>query len=215
MSAEPDTDPDDLLAAEYVLGVLDLAHRAKASEKAKRDPNFAAKITAWENRLSDLNDDYDPIPATNLLPQIEARLFGKSRRISWSWLDNPLGQSVLAAISVVVLAIMLQWGPASVMTTTLTAEASPVRYLARVEGDSLTLQRTAGGPAPNGHSYELWIIIDGQEPLSLGLLGETLSLPAPDAELGYVLAVTTEPEGGAPGGIPTGDIVAAGQFEKI
>lgn len=215
MSAEPETDPDDLLAAEYVLGVLDMADRTKAAEMAKRDPHFAAKVAAWEHRLSDLNEDYDPAPVANLMPQIEARLFGKPRRISWSWLDNPLGQSVLAAISVVILAILLQWGPAEVMTTTLTADASPVRYLARVEGASLTLQRTAGGPAPNGHSYELWIIVDGQQPLSLGLLGETLSLPAPDAEMGYVLAVTTEPLGGAPGGIPTGNIVASGRFEKI
>ena len=215
MSAELEPDPDDLLAAEYALGALNAADRAMVGSKAKGDPLFAAKITAWENRLAGLNDDYAPVPAPNLMPQIEARLFGKPRRISWAWLDNPLGQSVLAALSVVIFALMLQWAPNEVMTTTLTADASPVRYLARVEGDALTLRRTAGGPAPNGHSYELWIIIEGQDPLSLGLLGETLSLPAPDAEIGYILAVTTEPTGGAPGGIPTGEIVAAGKFERI
>lgn len=215
------TDPDDLLAAEYVLGALDAATRADVAGRATRDAAFAARIIAWEQRLSDLNDDYTPTPAPNLLPAIESRLFGTSRRGwrvllgNWAWLDNLFGQAVLTALSVALLAWMLTFSQGEVFTTTLSADASTLRYTARLEEGQLRLNRTAGKPASAGHSYELWIILDGQDPKSLGVIDESLTLNAPTAEIGYVLAVTEEPAGGAPDGKPTGALVASGRFEKI
>lgn len=216
MSAEHN--PDDLMAAEYVLGALDAAERAEVEGRAKRDPAFAARISAWEDRLSDLNDDYTPTTAPNLLPKIESRLFGKARagrKFNWSWLNNIFGQAVLTAASVALLAWMLSFSQGEVLTTTLSAEASTLRYSAHLEDGQLSLIRTAGKPAAPGHSYELWIIHEGQDPKSLGLLDETLTLTAPEAGIGYTLAVTEEPVGGAPDGKPTGALVAAGRFEKI
>lgn len=212
MSAEHD--PDDLLAAEYVLGALDAAARAEVVERAKRDPIFAAKIAAWEADLSDLNDDYAPARPRNLLPKIESRLFGTKRR-RWSWLDNLFGQAVLTALSVALLAWMLSFSQGEVFTTTLTAEASTLRYAAHLEDGVLNLTRMAGKPASQGHSYELWIIHDGQAPKSLGIVDQTLTLAAPEAGIDYTLAITEEPAGGAPNGTPTGALVASGRFEKI
>jgi len=217
MSAEHN--PDDLTAAEYVLGVLDAAERAEVESRAKRDLSFAARISAWEDRLSDLNDDYAPTSAPNLLPKIESRLFGKARAgwrwFGWSWLDNIFGQAVLTAVSVALLAWMLSFSQGEVLTTTLSAEASTLRYSAHLEDGQLSLTRTAGKPAAPGHSYELWIIHEGQDPKSLGLLDETMILTAPEPGIDYTLAVTEEPAGGAPDGKPTGALVAAGRFEKI
>lgn len=215
------TDADDLLAAEYVLGALDAATRADVAGRAMRDAAFAAKISAWEQRLADLNDDYTPITAPNLLPNIESRLFGTPRRGgwgrlgNWSWLDNLFGQAVLTALSVALLAWMLTFSQGEVFTTTLSADSSTLRYTARLEEGQLSLNRTAGKPASAGHSYELWIILDGQDPKSLGVIDESLTLSAPTAGIGYVLAVTEEPAGGAPYGKPTGALVASGRFEKI
>lgn len=215
-------EPDDILAAEYVLGALDAAARAAAEKRAKRDPAFAALIQNWENRLSDLNEDYTPANAPNLLPMIESRLFGQSRplwrRILWgngSWLDNLFGQALLTALSVALLAWMLTWSTGEVLTTTLSADSSTLRYTAHLEDGKLTLTRTAGKPASEGHSYELWIIPEGQDPKSLGVIDETVTFIAPADAIGSTLAVTEEPAGGAPGGIPTGALVAAGRFEKI
>ncbi len=213
-------DPDDLLAAEYVLGALDGPARADVTERAKRDPVFGAKVIAWQNRLSGLNDDYAPVRAPNLLPRIENRLFGKKpflQRIfgNWSWLDNIFGQAVLTALSVALLAWMLSFSQGEVLTTTLSADTSSLRYTAHLEDGQLSLTRTAGKPAAAGHSYELWVIFDGKDPKSLGLIADTLILAAPKPETGYSLAVTEEPAGGAPDGKPTGPLVAAGRFEKI
>ena len=212
-------DPDDLLAAEYVLGALDAVTRADVETRVKRDVAFAAQVAAWQDRLSGLNDDYEPVRAPNLLPKIESRLFGTTERRwrlgNWSWLDNLFGQAVLTALSVALLAWMLSFSQGEIYTTTLSTDAGTLRYTAHLEDGQLSLTRTAGKPAAAGHSYELWIILEGQDPKSLGLIDETATLPAPLAEIGYTLAVTEEPMGGAPDGIPTGALVAAGRFEKI
>ncbi|TAG29880.1 MAG: anti-sigma factor, partial [Rhodobacterales bacterium] len=71
---------DDAEAAEYVLGVQDLAERSATEARIKRDPEFAALVTAWETRLEGLNDGFDPVPAPDLLPAIEARLFPRAAK---------------------------------------------------------------------------------------------------------------------------------------
>ena len=66
---------DDLMAAEYVLGTLSLEERAGAETRLRRDPDFARAVYDWEGRLSDLNAAYAEVPAPDLMPKIEARLF--------------------------------------------------------------------------------------------------------------------------------------------
>lgn len=221
----------DLLAAEYVLGALDAAARAQAESLAKSDPEFAARIAGWQDRMAGLNDGYAAVPAPDLLPKIEARLFGtapKSRLDAlkslfrpnwswhdWSWLDGLAGTALLTAVSVVLLALMLKLNPAPDLTTTLRADASPQQFRAHLIDGNLTVDQAAGTPPAQGRSYELWILVDGAAPQSLGLIDGTITLPAPSAETGYVLAVTDEPFGGGPGGKPTGAIIAAGKFEAI
>ena len=102
---------DDALAAEYVLGVLDLTERAAVAARLKHDAGFAALVADWELKLGGLNDDFDEAPAPNLLPQIEARLFPKSpapkaRRfgLNFGWLTGGLVAAVLALASIATLA---------------------------------------------------------------------------------------------------------------
>ncbi len=222
-SASDPTDENDLLAAEYALGVLEDADRARAERMIKSSPAFAARVAAWEMRLSPLADEIAAVPAPNLMPKIEARLFGpkKSGLRKWlamptGWLGGLVGTAVMAALSVVVLALMLEFGGGSadrpVQTATLLATGSPVQFLAQLEGGTLTLSRTQG-PAPAAdRSYELWLIDGDKAPVSLGLIGDSVTLPAPNAAKGYVLAVTDEPLGGGPNGVATGQILAAGMF---
>lgn len=207
---------DEAIAAEYVLGALDLAERSAAEARLKRDQVFAALVNDWQNRLSGLNDDYPEVDAPNLLPQIEARLFpqtGKPRR--WfAWIGGALTAAALA--TAVVLMLLPAPPPAPTMTAELTAEASPLRYEAAIAGDQLILTRTAGTDAEAGKDYELWIIEGDKAPVSLGLLTTaSVTIPAPKAAAGYVLAITLEPKGGGPDGKPTGPIVAAGPLKNI
>jgi anti-sigma-K factor RskA len=206
-------DEDNLLAAEYVSGLLDLAERVAVETRARNDAVFASLITEWENRLSDLNDDYTPAPAPNLLPQIEARLFPTAPRRSllsnlWAW-----GAAAGAALAVVAYLALTPAAPS--FTATLANDAGTLRYEAVITQDRLTITRVAGDGADATHAHELWFIAGDNPPVSLGVIpdtGTTLSLPGVSA--GAVLAVTVEPAGGSPTGQPTTTPIAVGKLTE-
>jgi len=55
--------PDrDVLAGEYVLGVLDAGERRHAEQLIDTDTAFAREVTVWENRLVSLTEEIAPIP---------------------------------------------------------------------------------------------------------------------------------------------------------
>lgn len=200
---------EDALAAEFVLGVLDLTERAEAEARIRRDPGFAARVVEWEARLADLNDGFDPVPAPDLLPKIEARLFpkapGRTRRfgLNFGWLSGALVAAVLALASIAVLA-----PPRPELVATLATADNRLAYTVTHFGETLQVTRIAGVPAVRGQVHELWIIAPDTAPLSLGLLEDkplVISYPTPPE--GYVFAVTVEPEGGAPEGKPTGPVI--------
>ena len=200
---------DDALAAEYVLGVLDLTERAEAEARIKRDPGFAARVVEWEGRLAGLNDGFDPVPAPDLLPKIEARLFPKAPArkarfgLYFGWLSGALVAGVLALASITVLA-----PPRPELVATLATADNRLAYTVTHFGETLQVTRIAGVPAVRGQVHELWIIAPDSAPVSLGLLEDKpLVVTYPTPPEGYVFAVTVEPEGGAPGGQPTGPVI--------
>ncbi len=198
---------DDALAAEYVLGVLDMADRAKAETRLKRDAGFAALVADWEQKLGGLNDGFDEAPAPNLMPKIEARLFPKAaprRRFGLiGWLSGGMVAAVLALASIATLA-----PPRPGLVASLATADNRLAYRVTQFGDTLQVTRVAGVPAMTGQVHELWIIAPGANPVSLGLLEDrplVVSYPAPPA--GFIFAVSVEPEGGSPTGQPTGPVI--------
>jgi anti-sigma-K factor RskA len=201
---------DDALAAEYVLGVLDLAERAEVEARIKREPGFAALVTAWETRLEGLNDEFAEAPAPNLLPKIEARLFpapAPAARRARGGLFGWLGGAVAASVLVLgILATVVP--PRSELVALLTTADNRLSYEITHFGDSLRVTRVAGVPAVTGQVHELWVIAPGANPVSLGLLQDdplVVTYPAPPE--GFILAVSVEPEGGSPTGQPTGPVI--------
>ncbi len=68
---------DEVLAGEYVLGVLSLADRQKVEARMRDDRPFAAIVTRWEQNLSSFNDEYEAVlPPATVFPKIEKRIFG-------------------------------------------------------------------------------------------------------------------------------------------
>jgi anti-sigma-K factor RskA len=202
---------DDLLAAEYVLGVLDLPDRAMAEARLRTDSTFQARVATWETRLEGLNDEFTDAPAPDLLPAIEARLFPKAPARATNWFTRAFGLALATATAAAVVAFLLLSPPAPSFTATLTADAGPLRYEATVVGDTITLAQIGGEPTEPGKVRELWLIIGDHAPVSLGLLtAQTVSLPAVAPGEGVVLAISLEPEGGSPTGAPTGPVLVVG-----
>jgi anti-sigma-K factor RskA len=68
MSGAGETDdPHDTQAGEYVLGVLDEAAAREVERRAAADPQLAAAIAAWRNRLEPLADLPAPAAPSDLL----------------------------------------------------------------------------------------------------------------------------------------------------
>lgn len=212
-------DGDDLLAAEYVLGVQSLPDRVATEARIKTDAAFAAQVAAWQDRLSGLNDGYgDAAPPPDMLDRIEARLFPapapKPRPLArpFARLAGWLGGAMTAALLMVALAVFIPPSPALVAVL---GDGS-LRFEARFAQGELTVTRIAGNAAAEGQSQELWLIAHNAAPVSLGLLGDTpLAVPYPEAPAGWTLAVSVEPAGGSLTGAPTGPVVAAGVIGDI
>ncbi len=208
----PDED-DDLLAAEYVLGLLDREERALVEARLRRDATLMLRVEDWEERLSGLNDDYAEVAAPNLMPQIEARLFPQApvaRRSLfgnlWAW-----GSAATAAVALVAYLALTPAAPS--YTAILTADAGGLKYEATISQDTLTLTRVSGTDADPTHSYELWVIAGDNPPVSLGVVpGNAQTITRPGLAEGQTLAITLEQSGGSPDGKPHGPIVAAGKL---
>lgn len=210
-------DEADMLAAEYALGVLDAADRAQAEARIAADPAFAAAVQDWAARLAPMDAHYPEVPAPNLLPQIEARLFGRPAKAAPWWQTRLFGAFAgalaTAAFAVVVILSQPPVGPVF--------QGQPVARLAGAaavvftvaydpQAQRLRVSRSGGPAAPEAQDYELWAIAPGRPPASLGIIGpEGLERPFEPAA-GLLFAVSVEPRGGSPTGLPTGPVIATG-----
>lgn len=205
---------DDALAGEYVLGVLALDERLAAERRMTADPAFAAAVAGWEDRLSPLNDAYPELPAPDLLPALEARLFPSPPKVRRRWFASLAGALTAAALAVVVLAVLpMPPAPEPALIASLASAGQSLTFAARIdpEAGTLTLTRTGGEGPGAGQDYQLWVIGAAGVPAPLGLIRQAQDTrPAAGLAPGQVLAVSLEPLGGSPTGQPTGPVLVTG-----
>ena len=219
MTAPLDLSPDedaDALAAEYVLGVLAFEDRLAAEARLKSDEDFADRVAGWVLHFEALNDEYASVPAPNLMPQIEDRIFGRQQVKKRSWWGFIAGAGVAAALALAVVMVLPTPFGGPELTASLAADAQTLAFNASYSDGTLTLARTSGTEAASGHDYELWLIVGDAAPVSLGLIKDantTLSLAA--LAPGAVLAVSLEPTGGSTTGAPTGPVLITGVIAAV
>ena len=220
----------DLLAGEYVLGVLSAGRHAEAQILISRDQAFAAKVAAWEDRLTPLTEDIAPVAAPpHVWQSIEAALFGPEPQARGLWDNLPFwrwlgaGTSAAAAAMMAVVLIIGQPQPRPSLVAALQASDAGPSYVVKVDGSSGNLViRPVAANVDTDRVPELWLIPADGVPRSLGLIREAsetkidipqnlASLAGPDASL----AISLEPQGGSPTGQPTGPVIAAGKLQKI
>lgn len=208
---------DDILAAEYALGTLRGGARLQFQKRLADEPGLAARAAYWQNMFSTLDSHLVPVPPPETvwkriaLDLPSATPLRKSRPyISW------MAAASLAAVTVIT------W------YSTRTPELVPLIVLndarqhgewvvsadARREHLSITPLRPNAVAAK--HSLQLWLIPDGQAPISLGLLHTAIptrvtlrnTVLTPDA----TIAISLEPEGGSPTSLPTGPVLYSGKI---
>lgn len=215
-SIEPD---DDMLAAEYAMGLLEGDDRIAVRARVAHDQDFAARVTAWEAQLSQMAD-LEPIPAPAAVgAALMTRLFPAPRRVPlWQRLGlwQALAGGATAAALVLALLVFQPNGgtaPSALYSAEITSADGDFRVVALVDmqSDEVTLSRTAGA-APEGRILQVWAHGPDEPAQSVGLWPEgdsvRLRLPAEIAAVQGVLTlgVSEEPPGGSPTGRPSGRV---------
>ena len=231
----PGPEGDDLLAAEYVLGVLPGAERAMLVTRMKREPELERLVEAWQARLSPMDEAYDEMPVPASVKQaLDRRIFTSAaprsaeRTSLWGnlvfWRTTAFAALGALAVALVVPAgLTPPPGTATSLAASLASETSPVRYIALYDTGEPALRLShLGGQRVSGHDFELWLIEGGNAPVSLGVIPDgkaiTITLSAEmvrKLSQGAALAISDEPKGGSPTGAPTGSVLAAGEISEI
>jgi anti-sigma-K factor RskA len=240
MSDKPqdwDRTRDEIISGEYVLGVLSEEDRRRVEARMASDPKFANQVRRWQANLADFNEDYrDARPSPELYKKIETRLFGIAQQNAQPGLLPAIWGSVLLWRSLAVIAIIAgvsvavadRFTPptspsARPLVAELTGMDSPISLVASYDTSSGRLSITpAALKQEQPKSLELWLINDGGQPQSLGILPDnaTGAIQVPNAlrkdfATGKTIAISVEPFGGAPDGKPTGPIIALGKTKAL
>lgn len=239
--SEQRTGPDNDLAAEYALGVLEGDALARARSLAERDPSFRAEVARWTGRLAPLLEDVEPAaPPQDVWSRIEARIEDGTgsgnivalRRRVTLWRGIAGASSAIAAGLAVLLLAGPQQAPAPVAPTQVPAAPPLVAMLGSDQETKLVatwdpsgrrlILAVAGEMASDpAHSHELWVIPAGGKPHSLGTMADRPQMHMRLAETiatlmrqGATIAISVEPRGGSPTGQPTGEVIAAGPLHS-
>ncbi|NIJ08394.1 anti-sigma-K factor RskA [Sphingomonas vulcanisoli] len=224
-------DEDELLAAELAFGLIAGEERRAAEARADIDPPFADAVARWQAHAAALVGAGEA-PRPSIWAAIEARLPANDtapRRDSGRWRTVAIAASLLAGVMTVVA---VERRPATPPPAVRLAPAPPLvamlsgapgKGVVAVSFDPRARRLTFAATAfdPGRHSAELWVIPADKKPRSLGVIDTT----APRTELsrgdaaaavapGVTLAVSIEPIGGSPTGLPTGPVVLSGTVQK-
>ncbi|MDN5864664.1 MAG: anti-sigma factor [Gammaproteobacteria bacterium] len=223
----------NLLAGKYVLGQLRGRARFRFERLLLARPDFVRAVAEWEERLAPLARAATPVmpPARawrRIARGIRAGRASKPALFAWKpWAVTGFMTAGVAAVAFFVMLGLYLSRPAPVAAPSevavIATEQGAPRWVITVRGERIHMQAVGVVKPPPGKSYELWMLPGGgAEPVSLGLLpasgaaGESLSgdmLHALESAKG--LAVSVEPAGGSPTGLPTGPVVYTTKIASI
>jgi anti-sigma-K factor RskA len=176
-------------------------------------------VVAWSEYFASFTDAIpERRPPATLWPRLEAEAFGETRLPIWRQLLPYLGGAVAgAALSwAVFLSGVLEPARPEVLAA-LEPVAGTLAFEVRIDPPTHTVAVAhRSGALPEGRVLQLWLIPEGAEPISLGVMSPSgdhivvLSDAMAARVPGATLAVSDEPPGGSPTGLPTGAVQAAG-----
>jgi anti-sigma-K factor RskA len=218
------------LAGEYVLGTLRGRARQRFERLARTNRALMDAVREWEERLLPLAEALPPVaPPARVWTAIQARVEvrGESRSSFWSsvglWRGLALASlAALVALSTLVLKPAPERPEGALVVVLAGSDAQPALIAsADRSGRYLSVKAVARVDIPADRALELWMLPQGANPRSLGLIDATgavrvaLSAPAEEALRNIpALAVSLEPRGGSPTGVPTGPVLYSGPVQR-
>lgn len=233
----------DALAAELALGVLDGEELALARSLLAEDAGFRGEVARWSGRLAPLLDDVEEAqPPERLWRRISDGIGAESRPGAeihqlrrkvgvWRGISGA-AMAIAASLALVLVAQPRTVAPLpspraapapAPMVAMLTGEESTMAMIATWDSANRRLMVAAAATTPPaaGRSRELWVIPSDGTPRSLGTMPTQPTMRMAVAEPiarqlreGATLAVSVEPQGGSPTGLPTGPVIASGKLGR-
>jgi anti-sigma-K factor RskA len=224
----------DALAGEYVLGTLRGRARQRFERLVRTERIVADALRGWEERLLPLAEALPPVaPSSRVWAAILARIRSaatapRPRSLLWTPAGWWRGLALAGLATSLVLAIaLLKPAPEGTLVVVLAGQDAKPALVATAARASHYLAVKAVAPvavAP-GRSLELWMLPDRGNPRSLGVVSTSASagvarieLPAAaDQTLQSIpaLAISLEPAGGSPTGLPTGPVLYTGPVQRL
>lgn len=229
--------PREVEIVEYVLGTLPLAERRSFEADIAADKALRAAVQEWQESLTPLAEAVPPVEPS---PTLRAALMDavaatprddtvvpfsttgeldRLRRSRSRWRAAAAAASALAAsLAVLVATGLLERGPPpGGLLAVVNRSGELPALVVRVDPKAGLVQvRELAAERPPERALELWSIVAGGAPRSLGVIGPSNRLSVPDADRarldGATLAVSVEPVGGSPTGRPTGPVVYTGRL---
>ncbi|KKC27352.1 anti-sigma factor [Sphingomonas sp. SRS2] len=220
-------DDIDMLAGEYVLGTLDEAERRAFQRRLLTDPAAVAAVATWQQRLSPLLLAVPDVaaPAT-LWPAIEAGSTAANDNRVRRW---QVATAAAALVALVTSGLALRPPPRPATqpvaaqqplfqsVAALSESGGAPALLVTYDPGTKKMRVTPVNVSPRpGHSMELWVIAGKAAPKSIGLMHDegatALDRMALDMRQQMTIAVSVEPKGGSPTGLPTGPVIYSGQM---
>jgi anti-sigma-K factor RskA len=234
---------DEVLAGEYVLGVLDTRERRQVQARLETDLEFARRVAQWEERFAPMLADIEPV-------EVPAAVWtAVCRRLGWSEPERPSsgfwesvsfwrGATVVSTvIAIAALAFTVERlstvTPPSVAQQGLEAAPKPVTPLQHDDGTpgwlasvdvaqgTVLMVPVPAAPDAQGRVPELWLIPAGKAPVSLGAVSitqsHTVTVPQrarADLVAGSTLAITLESATGIPHAAPSSAVIAKGTIRQ-
>lgn len=192
---EPELPEREVLAAEYVLGLLDAENRLNARGLIASDAAFAASVAQWEDRLAPLLDTIPPAaPGGDIWARIQAALEHNQlanepvievlalRRRVRQW-KIATGFAAAAAVVLAFLGLPMNGGTgpdpipaqqiasADPLVASIPIGDTPLRLGVTYLPDRREMLLSASGLTADGiHDHELWLVTPNEGAKSLGVV---------------------------------------------
>ena len=230
----PKREDNQLIAAEYVLGVLGVSEWREVEQRIAGDQIFAREVAFWEERLGGLAEGTPAVapPASawgahrgssrqgRAAGGNACRYMAKPRLLARPCFEHERTCSGVSCRT----DLCRRRDTATYTARRATPRRRRKEFLAAVNsgGGTLAIVPAALLSGEEQKAMELWLIPPGDKPHSLGLIDPSrpITIKVPQDLLSRVnreavLAVSLEPPGGSPTGQPTGPVIANGKLAQL
>lgn len=211
----------NMLSAEYVLGTLRGSARKRFQRLILTSTRVRETTWLWEQYLNAITDSIKEVPPNpdvwqKILQRIEPLKKSQSTQSNVVPITSRIWQTVafsaIAATFVLALFLLQPSAPLQQITQQVALiqnTQKEVLWLIDVKQEKLQVKASAQLNFRTDRDYELWMILKGQDkPISLGILPKDGMIHlAKNSQFNVddisLLAVSLEPLGGSPNGLPS------------